>query len=283
MKKIIFILGILLILSPAFLTAQVPDLFSDMNRMFDELDGTGPFYFPMDEYFLGRAAAASIVSIYGIYTGNPQLTRYLNLICQALVINSRDYPIAFRGYRVSILNSPQINALSTPSGHIFLTRGLIQAAPSEDALAAVIAHELAHIMLRHSIRIIESDEGRMLRERDRVIDRAGTLFGTRVNNFGIAVNRLNTLWMSRLTSDLEYEADIVAVELLVGAGYNANGLIEMLNILNGIQASRLGESFHTHPMPSQRIARLTRVMPSVSRLPDNSATRTARFNRITGR
>jgi predicted Zn-dependent protease len=110
---------------------------------------------PVDEYFLGRAVGANLLSRYKIYARNAPLTDYLNSICFALAVNSSQ-PDLYAGYHVLILDSPEINAFATPGGHIFITRALIQAVESEDALAAVIAHEMAHIHLKHGIAAVNN-------------------------------------------------------------------------------------------------------------------------------
>ena len=108
----------------------------------------------IDEYVVGRDVAAAILSNYKIYDKNPALTSYLNKILTALVVNS-PRPAAYNGFSAAILDSDTINAFATPAGHIFVTRGLLNAAKSEDALAAVLAHELSHIQLRHGMRAIK--------------------------------------------------------------------------------------------------------------------------------
>ena len=110
---------------------------------------------PEQEYYIGRAVAATILTNYKIYTENPALSAYLNQICQAIVINSSQ-PELYNGYHVAILDSPELNAFATSGGHIFVTLGLLECVTSEDALAAVIAHEIAHIQLQHSIKAIKT-------------------------------------------------------------------------------------------------------------------------------
>ena len=106
-----------------------------------------------DLYYLGRAVAANILAVYKPYTGNPDLTRYLNLICQAIVVNNPTIGL-FNGCAVLILDSPELNAFASPGGHILVTKGLVESAASEDMLAAIIAHELAHVKLKHGMAII---------------------------------------------------------------------------------------------------------------------------------
>ncbi|MDR1239916.1 MAG: M48 family metalloprotease, partial [Treponema sp.] len=138
--------------------ADVTGALSEMDRIFETLDET---LSPEDEYYLGRTVAARILRTDPAYTGDSDLVFYLNKICLALVINSSK-PAAFNGYHVGILDSPELNAFATPGGHIFLTQGMVECADSEDALAAVIAHELAHIQLRHAAAMI--DDQKLVRE-----------------------------------------------------------------------------------------------------------------------
>ena len=66
-----------------------------------------------------------------------------------------DLPAIFGGYHFLVLNSNDINAFATPSGLVFVTRGLLRCCRDEDALAAVLAHEIGHIQLRHGMQAIE--------------------------------------------------------------------------------------------------------------------------------
>ncbi|MDR0324377.1 MAG: M48 family metalloprotease, partial [Treponema sp.] len=122
----------------------------------DDVSAAQEDFTPEQEYYIGRAVAANILSQYRLWNGNPALTAYLNNICAAITINSNPPEgDVFNGYHVAILDSTEINAFATSGGHILITRGLISAAKSEDALAAVIAHEVAHIQLKHSLKAIK--------------------------------------------------------------------------------------------------------------------------------
>ncbi|MCL2128659.1 MAG: M48 family metalloprotease, partial [Treponema sp.] len=99
---------------------------------------------PEQEYYIGRAVGANILSTYRIWNGSPALTAYANRICNAITFNS-PRPDIYNGYHVMLLDTDEINAFATSGGHIFLSRGIVTSAKSEDALAGVIAHEIAHI------------------------------------------------------------------------------------------------------------------------------------------
>ena len=108
---------------------------------------------PEQEYYIGRSVAAVILTKYPPYTNQPA-NEYLNLLGQTLAQVS-DMPEIFRGYRFLVLNSDEINAFATPGGHIFITRGLLRCCRNEDAVAAVLAHEIGHIQLKHGIQAIK--------------------------------------------------------------------------------------------------------------------------------
>ena len=97
--------------------------------------------------------AAVILTKYPPYTNQPA-NEYLNLLGQTLAQVS-DMPEIFRGYRFLVLNSDEINAFATPGGHIFITKGLLRCCRTEDAVAAVLAHEIGHIQLKHGIQAIK--------------------------------------------------------------------------------------------------------------------------------
>ncbi|MCL2043565.1 MAG: M48 family metalloprotease [Treponema sp.] len=234
---------------------------------------------PEQEYYIGRAVAATILSNYRLWDGDPALTAYLNHICKAIVINS-DNPEIFGGYRVAILDSDEINAFATSSGHIFITRGLIAGAGSEDALAAVIAHEVAHVQLQHSIKAIRTSritQALMVTG----TSAAGVATGYNVNEltsiFEETVNDIvSTLINNGYSQTQEFEADSAALALLAGAGYNPSGLINVLQELERTQSRRPGGFNRTHPTPASRLSN-ARSELGRHNVADTSASRRARF------
>jgi predicted Zn-dependent protease len=228
---------------------------------------------------------ANILGGYRVYTGNPARTVYVNKILEAIVVNSPK-PEIYNGYHALILNSPEINAFATSGGHIFVTLGLVNTASSEDALAAVLAHEVAHIQLQHSIKAIKTSrittalmatgsaaasvaaQGTNLSELTDIFDESITdIVSTLVNN--------------GYSRDQEFEADALALSLLAGAGYDPSSMLEMLRALEtqlGSQSGGLTAGFgKTHPAPRDRITNANRTLGSVPRPTDTKASRTGRF------
>jgi len=217
----------------------------------------------IDEYVVGRDVSARILSNYQIYNGNPSLTNYLNQILGALVINS-PRPASYNGYYIAILDSDTFNAFATPCGHIFITRGLIACVKSEDALAALIAHELAHIQLRHGMRAIRSS-----RDTQDWVSQFMFSGGQEI------ANRIN----AGFSQTQEFDADIAALSLLTAAGYNPNGLIDMLKELEKVHGSGIMKDFNsTHPSPTSRLVNARVSAARYANITDNSRLRQRRFD-----
>jgi predicted Zn-dependent protease len=241
------------------------------------------------EYYIGRAVAANILGGYKLQTNKPALTAYVNKITNAIVVNSEKSEI-FNGYHAAILDSDEINAFATPGGHIFLTRGLINSAASEDALASVIAHEIAHIQLRHGIDAIK--DSRKINAAVETGKAAVDLFGpvieskTGVNvskvaelseTLGFSVDDIVTTMITNgYSQKQEFEADAKALELLSSAGYEPSSLLEVLNVLEKNQTSRPGGFNKTHPTPAQRIANVQKTVGNFS-VEDTRSFRTTRY------
>ena len=251
---------------------------ADMDRAFAELDSEPTL---RDTYYLGRAVAAHILTLYEPYTQNPELTLYVNKIAQTLVINSS--AAAFRGFFVMILDTPEFNAFASPGGHIFLTRGLIEQAESEDMLAAVIAHELAHIILGHGLSMVR--EMLIFDEMAALAGRAADFTGNtpeaqRLMGFRNSVAAIvETMVRYGYSQVQEFEADIKALELLAAAGYDPGALAEMLRILERTQPSQTGGFNSTHPTPAERIRNIEGPARQIG-IPDTRSHRVQRFRDI---
>jgi predicted Zn-dependent protease len=237
---------------------------------------------PEQEYYIGRAVGANLLSRYRIWNGNAALTRYLNEICNAIVINS-PRPEIFNGYHLAILDSTEINAFATSGGHIFITRGLLECTDSEDTLAAIIAHEIGHIQLQHGIKAIKNSRI------TQAILVTGTSAAASLGNDQLkeladvmdeSVNEIvSTLLEKGYSRDQEYDADTAAMTLMAAAGYDPSSLISMLRLLESNQRNSSGGLSKTHPSPAQRIdnARETALK---FKLPDTRSYRTARYEQF---
>jgi predicted Zn-dependent protease len=234
---------------------------------------------PEQEYFIGRAVGANILTNYKIYTASPALLAYLNRICDVIVINS-PRPEIYNGYHVMILDSAEINAFATSGGHIFITRGLLACAGSEDALAGVIAHEIAHIQLQHSIKAIKTSritQALLITG----VSAAGAASGHDVAELTDVFNEsvgeiVTTMVNNGYSQNQEFDADATALSLMSAAGYNPNALVEMLKELEKNQSGSSGGFGKTHPTPAQRISSAEKSVNKYQ-VPDTRSFRQARY------
>lgn len=213
---------------------------------------------PEQEYYIGRSVGAVVLTKYKALN-DAKVNSYLNLLGQTLALAS-DTPELFAGYHFLVLDSDDINAFATPGGHIFITRGLIRCCRTEDELAAVLAHEIGHIQMRHGINAIQ--KARMA-EALTVLAREGVkTYGDEEliklsNSFGDVISDITTTMINNgYSRTYEYQADAAAVTILRRAGYQPGALVNMLQVMSR-QIKPGGSDFaKTHPSPQARIAEL---------------------------
>jgi predicted Zn-dependent protease len=238
---------------------------------------------PEQAYYIGRAVAATLLTNYKVYTENPALTAYLNQICQAIVVNSPQ-PELYNGYHVAILDNAEINAFATSGGHIFITRGLLECVHSEDALAAVIAHEIAHIQLQHSIKAIKTsrihDAIRVTGSSAVNLAAEGTVLAELTEALHESVGDIMTTMVNNgYSQSQEFDADTLALALLADTGYEPSSLMEMLTALKANQPNHAGGFNNTHPAPDKRLSNAEKSLGKYQ-VRDTRAFRQNRFNSV---
>ncbi len=212
---------------------------------------------PEEEYYVGRAVAASIFTSYPPYDC-PGLNVYLNMLGQGLALHS-SRPAIYAGYRFIVLDSEEVNAFASPGGHVLVTRGLLRLAGSEDDLAAILAHEIAHIALGHGLASVQG--ARITRIASTYAIDAGTAQGGDVAAFtaafGDAISELaKILVISGYSQAYEGEADLEARRIIARAGYNPNALAGLIGRLPYGGEGKAAGFAVTHPAPLSRLEAL---------------------------
>lgn len=235
---------------------------------------------PEVEYYIGRSVAATILEEYKVYK-NQKVYDYLNKICTTLAVNS-DKPYLYKGYYIAVLDSDEINAISTPGGHILISKGLLKCATSEDALAGVIAHELSHIQLGHSTDVINTERGL-----DVLTSSLAVMLAAKGDDFTKEdVKNLNDtsdsiarkLLRSGFSQVQEFEADSNALKIMNNSGYNTYALLDMLQEIKK-NATHSGKGWEkTHPDPNLRIVEAKKQIQKSGYNVVDMSPRTRRFN-----
>jgi beta-barrel assembly-enhancing protease len=232
---------------------------------------------PEQEYYIGRTVGAMLLSQFKPYP-NEAANTYLNLV-GAVVSLSSDMPETFGGYRFLLLDSEEINAFAAPGGLILLTRGMLRCCTSEDAAAAILAHEVGHIQHKHGLQAIK---------KSRVTSALTILAAEGAKTLGdqeltqltevfeeSASDVISTMVTNGYSRSFEREADKAAVTILTRTGYDPNALVDMLQVMEGKLKPGGTDFAKTHPSPASRIEDIKALLPGER--PEVPASRRQRF------
>lgn len=217
---------------------------------------------PEQEYYIGRTVAATILTQNKPFD-NKAMTTYLNTLGQYLALFSQR-PETFGGYHFLVMDTADINAFAAPGGLIMVSRGMLRCCRTEEALAAVLAHEIGHVELNHGLQAIDKSR----------LTAAATILGTEAAKnlggkdladltkaFEDSISDITaTVMNSGYARKFEFQADKSAVAILERAGYSPHGLVAMLQQMEkNIKPGGL-DFAKTHPAPADRIAEVTKLI-----------------------
>jgi predicted Zn-dependent protease len=195
-----------------------------------------------------------LIQAFGGEFSSPGLERYLNDTLARLAPASQT-PTA--PYRVTLLDSPIVNAFALPTGDIFITRGLLALADDGAEVAAVMAHEIAHITAHHAARRAELERTAQLFHRvsDRLLAKPRE---------GEEVEARMKLSIAQFSREQEFEADQIGIKVIAKAGYDpyaASRFLDVLGRWSALRASLIGagsadkpDMMATHPSTPERVA-----------------------------
>ena len=219
--------------------------------------GTYEGFSVSEEHYIGRSVSAEIVTLYDVQQAE-DLAEYVELIGQTVVLSNPEVRETFKGYRFTVLESDEIQAVASPGGFIFISKGILDRAESEDEVAAILAHEIAHVHLMHPMQAIQQSRitsAFQLLAKDAAEQLSDEEQGELADALGSTVGDVaGTLVQNGYSRDFELEADELGQQFLENAGYEKGALVSFLNKL-GEQGGE-GGWFATHPDPSERIAAL---------------------------
>ena len=198
----------------------------------------------------------------GMVYDDPELQAYVDRIGQRLVAVS-DMPDA--EFTFTVIDAPEINAFATPGGFIYVNRGLIAYMNSEEQLAGVIGHEIAHVTARHhGRRKAAGVTSKVLGTTAYVLTGSGALYE--------ASQMYGAELISGYGREMELEADGLGARYMYQAGYDPQALLDVIGVLkNQEQFMRLkarergksGATYHglyaTHPRNDKRLKTVIRA------------------------
>src|SRR5918911_2305240 len=171
-------------------------------------------------------------------------------------------------YKFVVVASPEVNAFALPGGYVFVNEGAVEAARTEGELAGVLAHEVAHVSLRHGT--TQASRAYLARTAMGVVNTvagfgqgdfwrvAAAAFGVRVNSFFLRSNR-----------EAELQADAEGARLLAAAGFDPRDMANFFERLNERDGGRESEDVNAsdHPDPASRVEVIERVSAALGKRP----------------
>ncbi|WP_275785642.1 M48 family metalloprotease [Pararhizobium gei] len=159
---------------------------------------------------VGAREHPRIVASYGGEYKDEKTERLVARITGALTAVSEN---PNQSYRITILNSPAINAFALPGGYLYVTRGLLALADDASEVAAVLSHEMAHVTANHGIQRQQREEAEVIASR--VVSEV--LSSDIAGKQALARGKLRLAAFSR---NQELQADVIGVRMLGEAGYD---------------------------------------------------------------
>jgi len=203
---------------------------------------------------MGRDAYREILEKQGI-ASNPEQTAMVKRVGERIAAANA---LPGQHWEFNLINDDTPNAFALPGGYVGVNTGLFQVVKTEDQLAAVMGHEIAHVIARHP-------EERISRE---------ALVGTGAAVLGAAAPDLANIASSAATLGLilpfsreqESEADVIGLNYMAHAGYDPRAAVQVWQNFESVGGPQGPAFLSTHPSHGDRIARLQKEMPAALKI-----------------
>ncbi|MCZ6514170.1 MAG: M48 family metallopeptidase [Nitrospinae bacterium] len=190
---------------------------------------------------------------------DPQLLKILNRVGGQLAAVS---PMSHLNWEFALIESNERIAFALPGGKVAVTTGMLPVCANEAGLAAVLSHQIAHVVARHGAERLP----RSFRNSERGAATPVGLLNSRNKNdillaLGVGQDRSMPFSQSH-----EIEADDLGMKLMVQAGYDPMEAFRFWNRINQMRrGSRVPEMLFTHPIDARRLEDLRRLLPKANR------------------
>jgi Zn-dependent protease with chaperone function len=218
-----------------------------------------------EEVQLGKEAAEQLAKEVKFIT-DPSLVGRLEAVGKeiARVANEKEIPASFGkstvtkfDYTFKIIDDETINAFALPGGFIYVNKGLIDFVHSDDELAGVVAHEVAHVAHHHYMQLLKAQQKELLKTAAAIIIVSAT--GGRSKDVNMVAQMAELIRIAKMSAygqDAEFDADRTAVAYLAETKYNPVGMLTFMERLARVESMKpkieLG-IFATHPLTHLRV------------------------------
>ncbi len=205
-----------------------------------------------EETAMGPQLAGRVLSVLPLLN-DPVAQRRVNTIGRwvALQTPRDDLPWTF-----AVVDSPEMNAFAAPGGYIIVTRGLYEVLQSDDEVAAVLAHEISHVVARDHYYVIMKQAATAV-VTDIAIDKATAHAGVGGQFANYFAKQGASIMLTGFDKEVEYRSDGASLIYTARAGYNPLAMYAVLQKLAAASdPGRTHNIYSTHPVPSARLDRL---------------------------
>jgi predicted Zn-dependent protease len=186
---------------------------------------------------------------------DPNINRYVKCVANQILSVARD-DTGVKEWEIVVFRSEQINAFALPGGKIGVYTALLKVAKDQDQLAAVLGHEVGHVIKRHGRDRIQSQMVAM-----GGLEILGSILGNDPTIMGALGVGAQYGVILPFTRSQESEADIVGLKLMARAGFNPTGAITLWQNMKDASDKQIPELLSTHPAPDTRIKQLQEKLP----------------------
>lgn len=181
--------------------------------------------------------------------------RYVNCVANA-IIAELEPPYSDRLWEIEVFDEDQLNAFAMPGGKIGVFTGIFKAAKTQDQLAAVIGHEVAHVTQHHAL----ERTNRELTQEIGIVGASAVLGGNR--NLADLIRMGAQIGLSLpYGREQESEADIVGLKYMADAGFDPRAAVQLWKNMEAQNDGAPPEWLSTHPSSDTRISRLIEALP----------------------
>lgn len=251
----------------------------DVNAVGDrDIGGRGMsnWYSNETEIKMGRMYAMEIEKSTRFIT-DPVVTEYVNRIGQNIVRNS-DCKVPFT---IKVIDSDEINAFALPGGFFFVNSGLILNADEEAELAAVMAHETAHVCAHHAVRQMTRMSYAQFGAVPLILIGGWTGYGV----YEAAALSVPVAFM-KFSREFEAQADYLGVQYMYRAGYDPQAFISFFEKIQALEKRKPGavaKAFSDHPQTPDRILRTQEEIAHILPPRDEYTVNTSEFDDVKAR
>jgi Zn-dependent protease with chaperone function len=231
---------------------------------------------PQEDVQVGKQAAmdaARKLPMCNLPRADAYLTQLGKRLVAHLNTNGVEYPWEFH-----CVNDRSINAFALPGGFLFVNRGVIEAADNEAELAAVMAHELSHVALRHG-----TNQASKAQLTQGILGIAGGIVGG--SSSGALLTQLGSFAaggvLLKYSRGAETQADVMGTQVLYDSGYDPRAMAQFFEKLNQeTKGKNPPEFLSDHPNPDHRLARVDEEIDKLGGPPPNARRDSAEFEAV---